>query len=122
MSHLAYKSENVGKRNTRISYLHNESDSLFKDVRSPDNLDEEEYADLIQQIDKKSNDISVENIGANRKKEGQQDEERFGSSGKRGSQKTRPSTSHTITTNKRVSATSQVRGRRLNGISNPQRS
>jgi hypothetical protein len=68
LSHLAYKSENVGKRNTRISYLHNESDSLFKDVRSPENLDEEEYADLIQQIDKKSNDISVEIIEANRKK------------------------------------------------------
>jgi len=65
---LAYKSENVGKRNTRISYLNNESDSLFKDVRSPENLDEEEYADLIQQIDKKSNDISCEIIEANSKK------------------------------------------------------
>jgi hypothetical protein len=71
LSHLAYKSENVGKRNTRISYLNNESDSLFKDVRSPDNLDEEEYADLIQQIDKKSNDISVEMVGANKRKQEQ---------------------------------------------------
>jgi len=48
LSHIAYKSETVGKRNQRISYLHNESDSLFKDVRSPDNLDEDEYADLMQ--------------------------------------------------------------------------
>jgi hypothetical protein len=35
--------------------LHNESDSLFRDVKSPEgNLDEEEYADLIKEIDKKS--------------------------------------------------------------------
>lgn len=62
---MVYKSEG-GIRNQRISYLHNESDSLFKDVRSPDNLDEEEYADLMQEIDKKSPDISVEIIDASR--------------------------------------------------------
>lgn len=99
MSHIAYKSETVGKRNQRISYLHNESDSLFKDVRSPDNLDEDEYADLMQQIDKKSQEISVDMIAANRNKTESNEDDNLGSSGKRGSSKTRPSTSHTLRTN-----------------------
>lgn len=106
MSHLAYKSETVGKRNQRISYLHNESDSLFKEVRSPDNLDEEEYADLIQQIDKKSQEISVDMIAANLKKSESNEDDNLGSSGLRGSIKTRPSTSHTLRTNQRMNSAS----------------
>jgi len=87
---------------------------LFKDVQSPEKLDEDDYADLMQQIDKKSQEISVDMIAANQKKSESNEDDNFGTSEKRGSSKTRPSTSHTLRTNKRISSTTLTKRRKMN--------
>ena len=62
--------------------------------------------ELIQQIDNKSQEISVDMIAANLKKSESNEDDNLGSSGLRGSIKTRPSTSHTLRTNQRMNSAS----------------
>lgn len=87
--------QNYRQKQKKISYLDNNNESLFgKDEKSPGGL--EEYADLIDQIDKVSPNNSQSIVDIEQIEIEEKDRSRSSS---RQKQKTRPSTAHTTATN-----------------------